>query len=76
MFAGLSRLRLRKQEAKYLSAKPPDESHPYGHGKIEYFSAGFEGALIIVAAVGIFVVVLRQIIDFQEPNWSVRPVSD
>lgn len=37
-----------------LASKPPDESHPYGHGKIEYFSAGFEGALIILAAVGIF----------------------
>jgi cation diffusion facilitator family transporter len=37
-----------------LAAKPPDESHPYGHGKIEFFSAGFEGALIIVAALGIF----------------------
>lgn len=37
-----------------IAAKPPDASHPYGHGKIEYFSAGFEGALIIVAAVGIF----------------------
>ncbi len=38
----------------WLSAKPPDRSHPYGHGKIEYFSAGFEGALIILAAAGIF----------------------
>lgn len=37
-----------------LSAKPPDKSHPYGHGKIEYFSAGFEGALIILAALWIF----------------------
>ncbi len=37
-----------------LSSKPPDPSHPYGHGKIEYFSAGFEGALIIFAALGIF----------------------
>lgn len=37
-----------------LSAKPPDSSHPYGHGKIEYFSAGFEGAMIIFAAVSIF----------------------
>jgi len=37
-----------------LAAKPPDRSHPYGHGKIEYFSAGFEGALIVLAAVGIF----------------------
>ncbi len=38
----------------WMSAKPPDHDHPYGHGKIEYFSAGFEGALIICAAVGIF----------------------
>jgi cation diffusion facilitator family transporter len=38
----------------WMSAKPPDPEHPYGHGKIEYFSAGFEGALIIVAAAGIF----------------------
>lgn len=37
-----------------LAAKPPDEDHPYGHGKVEYFSAGFEGALILLAAVGIF----------------------
>ena len=37
-----------------IAAKPPDESHPYGHGKIEYFCAGFEGALIIIAAIGIF----------------------
>ncbi|MBT8377660.1 MAG: cation diffusion facilitator family transporter [Ignavibacteria bacterium] len=33
-----------------LSAKPADESHPYGHGNIEYFSAGFEGFLIVLAA--------------------------
>jgi cation diffusion facilitator family transporter len=38
----------------WMSAKPPDLEHPYGHGKIEYFSAGFEGALIMVAAAGIF----------------------
>jgi cation diffusion facilitator family transporter len=37
-----------------LAAKRPDVCHPYGHGKIEYFSAGFEGALIILAALGIF----------------------
>ena len=37
-----------------FSTKPPDRSHPYGHGKMEYFSAGFEGALIILASIGIF----------------------
>lgn len=33
-----------------LSQKPPDETHPYGHAKITFFSAGFEGALISIAA--------------------------
>lgn len=35
----------------YLSSRPADNSHPYGHGNIEYFSAGIEGLLIIIAAV-------------------------
>jgi cation diffusion facilitator family transporter len=34
----------------HLSNQPPDSSHPYGHGKIEYFAVGFEGALILLAA--------------------------
>ena len=33
-----------------LSSRPPDKSHLYGHGNIEYFSAGIEGLLIILAA--------------------------
>jgi cation diffusion facilitator family transporter len=37
-----------------FAARSPDPTHPYGHGKIEFFSAGFEGALIILAAFGIF----------------------
>ena len=45
-----------------MAHKPPDESHPYGHGKIEFFSAGFEGALIIAAAVAIFFTGVSQII--------------
>jgi len=36
-----------------LSSRPPDDSHPYGHGKIEFVSAGIEGTLIVIAAVGI-----------------------
>ena len=30
--------------------RPPDREHPYGHGKIEFMSAGFEGGMIFVAA--------------------------
>jgi cation diffusion facilitator family transporter len=37
-----------------LSAKPADARHPYGHQKIEYIAAVFEGALIVVAAVAVF----------------------
>src|SRR5665648_859125 len=37
-----------------IAAKRPDPDHPYGHGKVEYFSAGFEGALIVLAALAIF----------------------
>lgn len=33
----------------YLTGKPKDENHPYGHGKIEFFSIGFEGAMIFIA---------------------------
>ncbi|MBW2284854.1 MAG: cation diffusion facilitator family transporter, partial [Deltaproteobacteria bacterium] len=46
-----------------FAAKPPDKSHPYGHGKMEYFSAGFEGALIIIASVGIFKLGLSHIFN-------------
>jgi cation diffusion facilitator family transporter len=38
-----------------VSTKPVDENHPYGHGKIESFSAGLEGGLIIIAALIILV---------------------
>lgn len=38
----------------YLSSRPRDDNHPYGHGKIEFFSAGIEGVLIILA--GLFII--------------------
>jgi cation diffusion facilitator family transporter len=36
-----------------VAARPPDDDHPYGHHKAEYFSSGFEGVLIFAAAVAI-----------------------
>lgn len=36
-----------------VAEQPPDEDHPYGHDKVEYFSSGVEGLLILVAALAI-----------------------
>ncbi len=37
----------------WLAGRPPDDSHPYGHGKVEFFAAGLQGTMILLAAVGI-----------------------
>lgn len=45
--------------------KPADEEHAYGHQKAEYFSAGVEGTLILVAAVTIGVTAFGRLLDPQ-----------
>lgn len=45
----------------WLSHRPADESHPYGHEKITFFSAGIEGALIVLAA---FVIIYGAIVKW------------
>lgn len=47
-----------------LSAKPQDANHPYGHGKVEFISAGVEGTLITVA--GVFII-YEAILSFLNP---------
>lgn len=56
----------------YLSAQPRDTNHPYGHGKIEFFSIGFEGAMIVFAGGGI---VFSSIIHFIHPH-ELRNLTD
>lgn len=46
-----------------LAATPPDAEHPYGFSKAEYFSAGIEGALIILAAAGILWAAIPRLIE-------------
>jgi cation diffusion facilitator family transporter len=46
----------------WYSVQPADEQHPYGHGKAAYFSSGFEGALISIAAFSILATAIRDII--------------
>ena len=35
----------------YISAKPKDRDHPYGHGKAEFISAAVEGTLVLIAGI-------------------------
>lgn len=39
----------------YYAAKPKDEDHPYGHGKIEFFSSGVEGGMVTLAGIAMCV---------------------
>ncbi len=48
-----------------VAERPADEEHAYGHTKVEYFSSGFEGALILVAAAGIGVAAFTRLLDPQ-----------
>ena len=48
-----------------IAERPPDEDHPYGHHKAEYFSSGFEGALIIVASAAIIWASVHRVVNPQ-----------
>lgn len=45
-----------------LAAQPPDEEHAYGHSKVEYFSSGVEGTLILIAALTIAVSAIERLL--------------
>lgn len=46
-----------------VASQPADEHHAFGHGKAEYFSAGVEGALILVAAASIAWAAVERLLD-------------
>lgn len=49
----------------WFASQPPDENHPYGHGKVEYFSAGFEGGMIFIAGLGVCKLGIEKMLDPQ-----------
>ena len=49
----------------YYAAKPKDVNHPYGHGKIEFISAGFEGGLIFIAGL---LIIIKSIFNLIHPS--------
>ena len=48
-----------------VAARPPDDEHPWGHHKAEYFSSGFEGVLILAAALAILYEAAHRLFDPQ-----------
>ncbi len=51
-----------------IAARPPDEDHPLGHHKAEYFSSGFEGVLIFIAALAIVWAAAQRL-------WAPQPIG-
>ncbi len=47
--------------ALLYSSRPPDDEHRYGHHKAEYFASGFQGALILTAAISILVAAFHRL---------------
>jgi cation diffusion facilitator family transporter len=59
----------------HLSLRPPDDKHPFGHGKIESLAGIFSGTALLLAAFGIAVQSVREILTpHHSPEWFTLPV--
>jgi cation diffusion facilitator family transporter len=57
-----------------VAMQPADDEHPYGHHKAEYFSSGFEGVLIVGAALAIIWAAGHRLLDpqpLQQVGWGL-----
>jgi len=62
----------------YVSAKPRDSDHPYGHGKVEFISAAIEGTLIAVAGLFIIYEAVNNLLNpstVQKLDWGILLVA-
>lgn len=62
----------------WLAQRPPDREHQYGHDKINYFSAGFEGAMIGIAALYIIYESIRKLVvgpELENIGWGAILVT-
>ncbi len=62
----------------FIAARPRDRSHPYGHGKIEFISAGIEGTLITIAGLFIIYEAGMSFLDppqLEQLNWGIGIIS-
>lgn len=49
----------------YVSGKPKDSDHPYGHGKVEFITAAVEGLMIAIAGI---IIIWEAILNLYEPH--------
>lgn len=57
-----------------IAERPADDDHPYGHHKAEYFSSGFEGILIVGAAIAILWVSVQRLLapqPLEQLGWGL-----
>ncbi len=62
----------------YISAKPRDQDHPYGHGKAEFISAAIEGSLISIAGIIIIYEAINNLIhphNIQQLDYGIILVA-
>lgn len=57
-----------------LAHRPPDEKHPFGHGRIEYFSAISIAGLIVAAGAGSFLESVKKIIHPVAPEYGMASI--
>lgn len=60
--------------ALFYAHRPADEEHPYGHGKIEFLSAGFEGGMIFLASLVIAFRAIEAMVrkpELQKLDWGL-----
>lgn len=60
--------------ALFLAAKPKDDDHPYGHGKVEFITSGVEGILIIIAGGMIIIQSISSLVygkQLQKLDWGI-----
>ena len=54
-----------------LAGKMPDKKHPFGHGRIEYFSSMIIGVIVLIAGLTAFKESAQKIISPEETNYTV-----
>lgn len=53
-----------------LSVRPADHDHPFGHGRIEYFSAIIIAIIVLIAGAGSLIESVRKIVSPTEPQYT------